>query len=407
MRRIGVVAACVAFGSACTGAEAPVYEDVSLTLSAVEFERPAGSGEPNLHATPDGRALLTWLEPTGDSSWALRLATRDATGWSEPRTVRESEAFFVNWADFPSSVQMTGGTIAVHWLERTADAPYAYHVMLSLSSDDGATWTEPIRLHDDESPTEHGFVSMVPWEDGAAIAWLDGRAMYNPDAEAGAGHGPDGGGAMSARYRTLLPDGRLGAEVVLDARTCECCQTTIAVSSEGLVAAYRDRSEDEIRDIAVVRGLGETWSEPKHIATNDWMIPGCPVNGPQLTASGSAVAGAWYTGAGDEPQAYVAFSSGPPIRIDEGLPIGRVDIEGLDDGSALVTWVEGGDGGARVMARRVRPDGVADVAFTVTETSSRRASGFPRIARIGSQIVIAWTLPGDGGGIRVRSVHLE
>jgi len=302
---------------------------------------------------------------------------------------------------------MTGGTIAVHWLERVAAAPYAYHVMLSLSSDDGATWTDPVRLHDDDSPTEHGFVSMVPWEDGAAVAWLDGQAMRPPEGAGGEW------GAMTARFRTLLPDGQLGAEVVLDARTCECCQTSLAISSEGLVAAYRDRSEAEIRDIAIVRGLGETWSEPKHIATDDWMIPGCPVNGPQLTASGPNVAGAWYTGSGNEPQAYVAFSSdagesfGPPIRIDEGLPIGRVDIEGLDDGSVLVTWVEGGDGGARVMARRVSPNGVADAPFTVTETSSARASGFPRIARVGSEIVIAWTLPGDDGGIRVRSVRLN
>jgi hypothetical protein len=84
-----------------------------------------------------------------------------------------------------------------------------------------------------------------------------------------------------------------------------------------------------------------------------------------------------------------------------------VDIERLDDGSAVVTWLEGGDGAARVMARRVTPDGAIGEALTLTETSSERASGFPRIARIGSEIVIAWTLPGDEGGIRVRSVRLD
>jgi hypothetical protein len=386
-----------------------------MTLSAIEFQRPGGSGEPNLHATPDGEALLTWLEPAGEDAWALRLATRAGGTWSEPRTVRQSDAFFVNWADFPSAVQMSGGSIAVHWLERVADAPYAYHVMISLSSDGGANWSDPVRLHDDASPTEHGFVSMIAWDGGAAVTWLDGRAMYDADPKpgSGGGHGGGGEGAMSVRFRTLLPDGRLGAEVLLDPRTCECCQTALAASSEGLVAAYRDRSATEVRDIAVVRGLGETWSEPTHIAVNDWVIPGCPVNGPQLSAAGSDVVGAWYTGAGDKPQAYVAFSSdagesfGAPVRVDEGLPIGRVDIERLDDGSAVVTWLEGGDGAARVMARRVTPDGAIGEALTLTETSSERASGFPRIARIGSEIVIAWTLPGDEGGIRVRSVRLD
>lgn len=403
MRRIVVTLAFSALVAGCTESDAPPASDSvagELTLSSIEFERPGGSGEPHLHATPGGGALLTWLEPADGDLWALRLATRTDGAWSEPRTVRESDRFFVNWADFPSSVQMSGGTIAVHWLERVADAPYAYHVMISLSSDGGTTWSDPARLHDDASPTEHGFVSMVPWENGAAITWLDGREMAD-------------GGAMSVRFRTLMPNGRLGAEVLLDGRTCECCQTTLAGSSEGLVAAYRDRSEAEVRDIAVVRGLGETWSEPARIAVNDWTIPGCPVNGPQLSAEGSDVAGAWYTGVGNEPQAYVAFSRdagasfGSPVRVDEGLPLGRVDIEWLDDGSALVTWLEGGEGGARVMARRVGPDGLIGEPVTVTETSSERASGFPRIAKVGAEIVIAWTLPGDDGGVRVRSVRLD
>ncbi|MDH3733237.1 MAG: glycoside hydrolase [Gemmatimonadota bacterium] len=405
----------VIFGACAAPADetaAPRSSD--LTILPVEFERPAGSGEPNLHATADGTALLTWLEPTGDE-WSLMLATRREGQWSDPLVVRRSDSFFVNWADFPSSVQMAGGEIAVHWLERVADAPYAYHVMLSVSSDGGATWSEPVRAHDDRSPTEHGFVSMVPWEGGAAITWLDGRAMYDPDSSepepAGDGH-EAAEGAMSVRFRTLLPDGRLGAEVLLDPRTCECCQTTLTRSSEGLVAAYRDRSEAEVRDIAVVRGLGETWSEPAHVAADDWTIPGCPVNGPQLSARESGVAGAWYTGAGG-PHAFAAFSSdggesfGPPIRIDEGLPIGRVDIEYVDAGSAIVTWVEGGDGGAQVMARRVFDDGSTGAAFTVSETSGERASGFPRMVRIGDDLVVAFTLPGDTGGVRVRSVRLD
>jgi len=393
-------------------------DPVRLRVGEVEFARPAGSGEPNLHATSDGGALLTWLEPNGGGVWALRLAMREDGGWTEPITVRESDRFFVNWADFPSSVEMRDGTIAVHWLERVADAPYAYHVMLSLSTDRGATWSEPIRAHDDASPTEHGFVSMVRWEDGAAVTWLDGRAMTRPPALAsgdatadGAGHeGPQG--AMSVRFRTLLPDGRLGAEVLLDGRTCECCQTSLVRSGGGLVAAYRDRSEDEIRDVAVVRGLGERWTEPVPVAAHGWKIAGCPVNGPQLSAAGPRVAAAWYTGVGGEPRVYGAFSANggesfdPPIRIDEGLPVGRVDIELLDDGTAIVTWLEGSDG-PRILARRIGPGGESDPPVEIARTSGARSSGFPRVIRLAEELLVAWTLPGDDGGVRVRPVRIE
>lgn len=411
MRRTSLVVPALALAAAGCGAPESASPPVAIEMAELELERPPGSGEPNLHATPDGDVLLTWLEPLADGRWALRLAVRREGAWSEPRSVRESDRFFVNWADFPSSVRMTDGTIAVHWLEKLPDAasPYAYHVMLSLSSDGGETWSEPIRAHRDESPTEHGFVSMIPWRDGAAVVWLDGRAMR--DSEPG-GDGHGGSGAMSVRFTTLLPDATLGAEVLLDGRTCECCGTTLAAAGDGLVAAYRDRSETEVRDIAVVRGGGETWSEPALVAAQGWEIPGCPVNGPQLSAEGSAVAAAWYTGAGDEPQVYVAFSTdggesfGPATRADEGAPLGRVDIERLDDGSALLTWLETGGGEPRVLARRVHPDGRLEPPLLVARTSGERASGFPRVVRAGDELVFAWTLPGDDGGVRVRSARL-
>ena len=65
---------------------------------------------------------------------------------------------------------------------------------------------------------------------------------------------------------------------------------------------------------------------------------------------------AWFTGAGDVPAINVAFSNdagssfGDAVRIDRGEPLGRVDTLMLDDGTALVSWVEwqGSDGGLLV-----------------------------------------------------------
>ncbi len=398
--------------AACASPPPPPLE---MALGDIEVERPARSGEPNLTLAADGRAILTWLEPTASDAWALRLAIRGESGWSEPRTIRESAAFFVNWADFPSAVAMADGTIAVHWLEKVAAAPYAYHVMLALSSDDGVTWSAPFRAHDDDSPTEHGFVSMVPWNEGAALTWLDGRQMWDPDAgadhESAGDHGPPGD--MSVRFRTLAPDGTLGPEVLLDARTCECCQTAMTRTADGLVAAYRDRGETEIRDIAVVRGAGETWTDPTQVSADGWKIPGCPVNGPQLSASGLDVVAAWYTGVGGEPQVYAAFSNdggatfGSRIRVDEGVPLGRVDIERLDDGSAIVVWLEASDDRPRVLARRVRSDGGLESTVEISPTAGGRAAGFPRMVRLGDELLFAWTLPGESGGVRVRGVRLS
>ncbi len=399
-----------------------------LEMGEVEFRRPAGSGEPHLFATPDGAALLTWLEPVqaqaspgserrrpGSDVHALRLAVRRDGAWSEPITIRESDRFFVNWADFPSAIQLADGTVVTHWLEKVADAPYAYHAMLALSDDGGLTWSEPRPAHSDDSPTEHGFVSLIPWEDGAAVVWLDGRAMWDPSASSASGDVSGGAerearGDMSLRFTTVAADGTLGPEVLLDDRTCECCQTSLARTSEGLVAAYRDRSEGEIRDIGIVRGRGEGWTEPALVAEEGWQISGCPVNGPQLSSSGLRVMSAWFTGEGDEPRVHVAFSEdggatfAAAIRADEGTPVGRVDVELLDDGAGLVVWLEAADGEPRILARAMSPEGdVGPPVIIVTETSGARASGFPRMARVGDEILFAWTFPGEEGGIRVRA----
>ncbi len=395
------------FAAGALACEAPAP---GLVVGDIELAAPPASGEANLVATSDGRVILTWLERSGSEKFALRFAVRDGKEWSSPSTIVESDRFFVNWADFPSLVELPDGTWIVHWLEKVATSTYAYHVKLAISRDEGATWSEPIVPHRDDSPLEHGFVSMVPWEGGAALVWLDGREMTSADGSAGEGEELDSG-EMGVRATTISAAGALGADELLDRRACECCQTALASTARGLVAAYRDRSEAEVRDIAVVRLVDGRWSEPTHVAVDNWVFPGCPVNGPQLSADGLRLVIAWFTAAEQIPAVYVAFSEdagesfGTPVRIDDGDALGRVDVELLADGSALVTWLERTPKAAEVRARRVRMDGYlgGGDAWLVAQTSEPRTSGFPRMVRSGDEIVFAWTLPGDEGGVRVAA----
>ena len=397
--------ALLAFGALGCGAESP-----HPIVGAVEVALPPQSGQPNLHATADGRAILTWHEPADDGQ-ALMFAVRDDAGWSEPRVIAAGRDFFVNWADFPSLIELEDGTWVVHWLEEVAEASYAYHVMISLSHDGGVTWGEAFSPHDDESPTEHGFVSMVPWRGGAALVWLDGRKMAG--AGAGGGHGGMDAGEMTLRATTLRPSGELGEDVLLDGRTCECCQTSLVRAGDDVIAAYRDRSAEEIRNIAVVRLTDGEWSEPAHVHDDGWRYPGCPVNGPQLAARGENVAVAWFTAPDDTPATYVAFSQDAgrtfdePIRVDGGDPLGRVDIELLPDGRAVVVWLEPSQQAAEILARTVAGDGSIGAPVTVAKTSASRGSGFPRMALASDEVVIAWTLMGESGGVRVASLRLE
>ena len=382
-------------------------------LAVREVESPAGpdSREPDLSAAAGGRVILSWVEKAGEKGHALRFSSRGAEGWGETRTAAEGRNWFVNWADFPSVVELSDGSLAAHWLVKSGPGTYAYDVHVSRSKDGGRTWGKPVVPHTDGTKTEHGFVSLLPLDDGRLGAvWVDGRATKDVKE----GHGEEGPlpVSMQLRYAALGADGKLSDEAVLDERICECCQTSAALTSEGPIAAYRDRSEREVRDIHFVRGGAGGWSAPRPVHADNWEINACPVNGPAVAAEGRRVALAWYTGQGDGPRVSVAFSSdagatfGPPVRVDDGGAMGRVDVLLLGDGSALVCWMAGGAGGGSNKVRRVAPDGALGPVSVLAEVDASRASGFPRMARAGDTVYFAWTQFGKPPRVRTAAADV-
>lgn len=368
---------------------------------ALDFAGPKGSGKPSLSRTGSGGVLATWFEPKDSARVALRIAERRGPGWSAPVTVAERDNFFVNWADFPSAVETSDGWWVVHWLEKTAAKSYAYHIRVSVSRDRGKTWTVPVTPHSDRSETEHGFVAMLPGASGGAdLLWLDGR-------QAGAG-----GAGMAIAAGSVESSGQVGSDRILDPRVCDCCQTALARTSEGLVAVYRDRSESEVRDIAIVRQVNGNWSEPRPVATDGWVYRACPVNGPSVAADARRVAVAWYTEAGGQPRVSLAWSSdagasfGSSIRIDDGSPIGRSEVELTPGGTALVIWLERVRDQAEWRVKHVAPDGQVIGRWTLATVPATRAAGFTRAAVVDRTLFVAWTAPDPEGGIRVHRVSI-
>jgi len=395
---ITMVAACAA--------ERPV----EITLEpAAEIASPAGpaSGEPFLAVAPDGDLLMSWIQRV-DSAHELRFARYEDGAWSAPRTIARSSLFFVNWADFPSIIGLPDSRLAAHWLGRSGPGRYSYDVWVAFSSDDGTTWSEPERPHNDGTESEHGFVSLFPWQNQLGAIWLDGRkyaeAEQNPEALR----------EMTVQFALL--DGKTRAtESLVDGRACDCCQTDVAIAESGPVLVYRDRSNDEIRDIAVSRFIDNTWTQPVPVYNDGWNINACPVNGPAIAARGPNVAVAWFTGAQDSARVNLAFSNDaaasfqPPIRIDSGDPIGRVDVMLLDDETAVVSWLERQDNTTRILARTARPGQSAGPIASIGDSSAERASGFPRLAQSGDRVVFAWTQPGTASSpatIRIVSTRL-
>jgi len=370
-----------------------------------------GSGEPHLAVTHDGDAVLSWLEPDGDGH-ALRFSTLRAETWSAPTTVARGDHWFVNWADFPSVVPLSDTFWAAHWLVRQPAGGYAYDVAVSVSSDGGATWGPPVIPHTDGTPTEHGFVSMFPWQGGAGVVWLDGRNMAGDEPGSGEGHG-HGSGGMTLRAAILGPDGSRSSEAVVDELTCDCCQTDVALAASGPVLVYRDRSEEEIRDIYVARTGPDGWLEPVRVADDGWQIDGCPVNGPAVAAAGDTVVVAWFSGAAGQARVRFARSGdggatfGDPVEVDPEGSLGRVGVVLLPDGEAVVSWLRPvGERDAAVSVRRVAAGGEVGPVRDVATTTGGRPAGFPQMVWAGDRLVLSWT-EADDAGTRVRSAWVD
>jgi len=384
----------------------------SLVIRYSDSPTNGDSREPELNATPDGKVILSWVEKSDEKRYALRTAIRDGNGWSEAHTVAEGENWFINWADFPSVIALNDGSLAAHWLVKSGGGTYAYNVNIARSNDGGKTWTKPMVPHLDNTKTEHGFVSLVPLAGGTLGAiWLDGRNMKDMKGD----HDQDKSlpASMTLRYAAIDANGRLSDEAELDERVCECCQTSATVTSDGVVAVYRDRSQDEVRDIYSVRQNKGSWGLPQVVHADNWTINGCPVNGPSVAADGRNVAVAWFTGVDRAAHVNVAFSAdsggtfGRAIQVDDGETLGRVDVLLLPDGSALVCWLAGNAEGGAIKVRRVRPDGSIGPASVIAKTDISRSSGFPRMARLNNEVHFAWTEFGKPSRIRTATADVS
>ncbi|MFW6010728.1 MAG: sialidase family protein, partial [Gemmatimonadota bacterium] len=350
-------AVLLASAVACGGegeSAAPVFREISSPAEP-------GSSAAALRAGARG-ALLTWIEATGDGGSVVYLARWHDGGWEERREIARGDDLHVDWADVPSVLEAEEGRLVAQWLVRGPRGGYGLRT--AHSSDGGRTWSEPRTPHADASPVEHGFATLLDLGDGrAGIVWLDGRGAAEGGADSDSASSPsdDDPADVALRFRRLGPGSDAEPEAVVDPRTCECCPTDAAPTSDGWLVVYRDRSPGEVRDIHRIRLVDGRWGETAAVHDDEWVFGACPVNGPAVASDGSRVAVAWFTGVDGEPRVRLAFSDdagrtfGSPVRIDDGWAGGRVDVVLADDGGAYVSWVErvGGEGEVRV--RRVGP----------------------------------------------------
>ena len=190
----------------------------------------------------------------------------------------------------PVVAEDSQGRLVVAWA-RFKDEEWNAQVMVSSSTDGGASFSAPHALTDD--PASQRFAALAAdGRGGIFAAWIDKRTR----AAAPAGHAKPG----AALAYAWSGDGgaSFGPGRVFHDGSCECCRLGVAMDPQGHpVVLFRSLFDQGVRDHAVVTfGDHDAPGPAYRVSLDNWAINGCPHHGPGLAigATGTYHA-AWFT----------------------------------------------------------------------------------------------------------------
>jgi hypothetical protein len=378
------------------------------SLHATILANPAASGSicPNETPANNGGVLLSWLEPSNDSL-ALRFAMRRGQSWSAPQTVVVRKNFDKYPEAPPWVIMLPDNSLIAIWAEQLPLGKGKWpgnYLFSTASADGGKNWSEPVVIHSDRTDGEHSFGSLAPQDDShAAIVWLDSR-----DYEAKHTYR-----LMSA---VISSSGTVSNEITVDDDVCTCCPTALIHTPQGLLAAYRNHTSDEIRDIYTVREVSGKWQNGQSLHNDNWHINACPVNGPSLAASNQNVAAAWFTGIEERASVQIAFSSDNGAAFTKSATLdsvgenksvlGRVAVAALDSGDVAVSWIRRQGEKSQIVVGRVAKNGNVISSQVIAEGSSD-SLGYPRMQNNGSDVLISWGGTKEAGKVSTTLITID
>ena len=375
-----------------------------IFMEDIPFLYGNNNAQPNL-VSYDGTLSLSWISSEQDNNASLHFSQLKNGKWIKPQKIADGSDWFVNWADFPAHA-INEDLILTSYLKKSDSGTYTYDVLLNLRKLNGEKIKQDFLLNTDGIKAEHGFVSIIPNNNkGFFITWLDGRNTVEkkPDGD----HKP-----MTIRFAEVSNKGDIINESELDAAACDCCQTSIANTSNGPIVVYRDRSDKEVRDVYSVRNINGVWEDPNPVHNDGWIINGCPVNGPKVASNSKNLAIAWFTASNGNPLVNLSFSKNngasfdKPIKINDVNAIGRVDIAFLNDDEAIVSYMEVDDAGTYLRIKKVSVNGKVSEPITISKIDGGRNTGVPQLEIINNEIFIVWTIFVEGMN-QLKSIKLS
>jgi hypothetical protein len=211
------------------------------------------------------------------------------------------------------------------------------------STDEGRTWSAPVRLNGVAASAREGLHGMAAAGDTVAVAWLDLRAQGTRIFTAVS---RDGGATWAAdRLAYQSPSGTV----------CQCCHPSVAVSPKGEIAVMFRNAIEGARDLYLTRSGdgGRTFEPAARLGSGTWKLEACPMDGGGVAIDGR---GALVTVWRREADVFLAR----PDQPEERLGTGRDPVIALaGDGAWSAAW-RGDDGVSIQDAKHAAPRRLAE-----------------------------------------------
>ena len=371
----------------------------ALVAAAQAVQVDSVPGEcPYLTKDNNGNAVLSWVRMINDSTTALCYAASiDGKTFSSPVVIPNSSNIEPHSENLPKIIFKPSGDMIALWGSANPNPKNKYSglVFYTQSFDNGKTWTSTKPLVNDPLSYDQRYYDVALLPNGeVGIIWLDNRKTSTKE-----------GSALyfaSTSGRNGFEEGKLVSEPC-----CQCCRTDLFVDKNGNIhAVYRGIIQDSIRDMVhvVSTDAGKTFSEPKRINPDNWVIKGCPHTGPAITENEDGIHFAWFTGGKNKGCFYTkSTDNGKTFATADSISSlgSHPQMACLPNGELMIVWDElqfaKGKAIKRIGIQRRTIDGKSEGKEYVTAEDSN--ASYPVITPLNeTSSVLAYTLNKNGLG---------
>lgn len=353
------------FITGCINANTSGYKPNQQLLDSLEGQSP--------YLTKDhkGNIVLSWVRMVNDSvsTFCYAVSKNGGKSFETPQEIPNSNNIQPHSENLPKIIFKPSGEVIALWGAANPNPQNKYSglVFYSQSFDEGKTWSDAKPLINDTLSYDQRYYDVALLPNGeAAIVWLDNRKATEKEG--------------SALYFATT-NGREGFtnEKRIGEFCCPCCRTDLFIDkNDGIHVLYRGIIQDSIRDMVHTASTdgGTSFSVPKRISDDNWIIKGCPHTGPSMTETNKGLHFSWFTGGKNKGCFYTqSTDNGNSFTKQDSISSlgSHPQMTGLSDGSVLIAWDETINSGDEVIKKvgiqKRNPDGTAKTKQFITQNN--------------------------------------